>query len=92
MRPIDAVCPHCGFDFPLERPDETRLVHGKWADITLIIGQGIAVLLSGVSIISTLAGLFSGDLLSAVTGLLTFFLFLALFVVFGRCRDIRPGP
>jgi hypothetical protein len=92
MAQLDIVCPHCGFDFPGMdvKPRGTPFVHQRWADFVLVIGQVVAVLICLVSAAAAIMSTMVYIGIGPCETMCLFFLSLALFVVFGRARDIRP--
>jgi hypothetical protein len=91
MEQREAVCPHCGYDFPPE-PDitlrRTGIAYSVWADIALMIGGFVAGTSSVVAIIYSLAMLIQGDFFALVYGPIATFFNLAMLVVFLRIQEI----
>lgn len=99
MVPFEAICPHCGFDFPEPpRPPRRRLTYSTLANVALILGQivaGLACLYCACFLYVGIEGYLSwpprdcdAALAYLVTGLYGFFVNLALMVVFGRVRKL----
>jgi hypothetical protein len=90
MGATEAICPHCGYDFPLEGKSRRRgLAYSSLAQIALLVGIVAAGLGSLVAAIATITALWHGDWFSGlVVGPLALFLQLAMLVVFVRVQDI----
>jgi Uncharacterised protein family UPF0547 len=84
------VCPHCGYDFPPGSPDRRRgIVYSPLADLALIIGIVAAGLGCAVALVGSVFALLRSQWLEAlIVGPLTFFLLLAMLVVFVRVQRI----
>ena len=88
MEAREIVCPHCGYDFPPE-PSITQIKRGieysALADIALGIGAVAASFVCIGSVLGSLIALVQGQFVNAlVYGPISFFLSLAMFVVFIR--------
>lgn len=88
----DAVCPHCGYDFPPEPSLDVKrsgIEYSLWADIALVVGAVIAGLLCFAfaigSVVSAVAGQFMQGLVIGPVGCL---LSLAMLVVFIRVQRL----
>ena len=102
MGATQAICPHCGYDFPLQaaprfnslglanNPGNKRgVAYSQLAGCALTIGMmltgtGAVVSLAGI-VVLTLTGNYARGLIQAP---LSFFMSLALFVVFCRVADM----
>ncbi len=85
------VCPHCGYDFPLQdKPEPVRrgLAYGGMADAALVVGMITAILGFVLSLLGCVAALVSRQWAGAVSGLITSLVMLALYVVFVRVADL----
>lgn len=94
------VCPHCGYDFPLQARTGTTqtaqkkgIAYSPLADFALAIGMlftalGAIVSLIGI-VVLTLSGHYATGLIQAP---ISFFMSLALFVVFQRVADMDDTP
>jgi hypothetical protein len=87
------VCPHCGYDFPLDGPEpftpRRDFAHSTLANIALIVGM----IAAGFGCAGTVLGLFvsisNGEWFNAlVICPIAFFLQLAMLVVFVRVQRI----
>jgi hypothetical protein len=92
MATRDVVCPHCGYDFP-EEPHSAADVRGieysKWADVALLIGAIVASLFCVGTAVGSVIAIFSGEFVQGlIAGSLSFFLALAMLVVFLRVRKL----
>jgi hypothetical protein len=84
----EIVCPHCGYDFPDPPRMEQRnrgFEYSVLADIALGVGALVAMIVCVGSVLGSIAALFQGELVHALlTGPISFFLSLAMVVVFLR--------
>jgi hypothetical protein len=96
MDVLGVVCPHCGYDFPPPAPSEidpatarTGIAYSAWAGIALAVGEFVAGLACICCIISSVVNTLSGRFAEGlVRGPITFFLCLAMLVVFIRVRNL----
>ena len=91
---IDATartCPHCGYDFPLQppvKPERSGLAYSGFANLSLFLSM-IFVTLGALSMLALMVvSLFAADFLRAVVAIPSFFIFVALYVVFQRAADM----
>jgi hypothetical protein len=96
--PLAVECPRCGWDFaenpgpPVHRGLGSTFVYSPLAEAALVVGQLVAGLGCVLALGGTIVALISGNWLAAlVQGPLTFFVLLALLVVFLRVQDLRPS-
>jgi hypothetical protein len=92
MGEADVVCPHCGYDFPPE-PDSSQrrigLEYSVWADIALIVGAVVAALGCLGSAFYSVAMVLTREYVQGlVVGPTSFFVSLALLVVFVRIQKV----
>lgn len=96
MSVTETVCPHCGYDFPLlgypnatRSPEKNGIAYTALGDFALVIGMvisglgAIGALVAGVLL--TAGGNYFAGLVQAP---LSFFMSLALYVVFQRVADM----
>ena len=91
MGQMDAVCPHCGYDFPTqepEAPEPSGIAYSGLADIALIIGEIAATLGAIMALFYVVMLLLGLHILHALVAVIGFFVSLANFVVFVRIRDM----
>ena len=96
MNVLDVVCPHCGYDFPDPPSAEndpalarTGIAYSAWAEIALSIGSVAASILCVGSAVGSIVAIFSGQFFQGlVAGPLSFFLSLAMLVVFIRVQKL----
>ena|SRR5438309_2159907 len=90
MGTTEAVCPHCGYDFPpVERGYRKGIAYSRLADVALIVGTIAAGLGCLGSVIGAFVALLRGDWLTGlVLGPLAFFLQMAMLVVFVRVQKL----
>lgn len=94
MGQTEVVCPECGFDFPDEptRPNKSGLAHSPLADIALVVGGVAAGLASVASIFGGIVAAMHGDFWNGlVVAPISFFLCLAMLVVFVRIQELSSG-
>jgi hypothetical protein len=94
----ESVCPHCGYDFPLEADDSNRscgihrhgIAYSKLADIALIVGIIAAGFGCMAAILASVGLIVEGRVVEGlVGGPIAFFLQLAMLVVFVRVQKIK---
>ena len=86
-----AVCPHCSYDFPLQKSDKPEprgIAYSALADFALVIGIGCAAVGALTMLFFIGTALLSHKFGVAFSGVLSFFLLLALYVVFVRVADM----
>jgi hypothetical protein len=84
------VFPHCGYDFPPSNPNPRRgIAYSFLANVALFIGTVAAGFGCLAAVIAVVSGLMKGDLMTAlIHGPLTFFICLAMLVVFVRVQRL----
>jgi hypothetical protein len=91
MDAMAAVCPHCGYDFPLHqtsKPERRGIAYSALADLSLVVGM-LCTALGAISMLVFVgAALLDRNLRAGFSSLITFFILLALFVVFQRVADM----
>ncbi len=91
MEQTEAVCPQCGYDFPLEKDRKARagLAYSVLADAALVLGQYMAGLACILAIVACIRSLASKEWIDAfIRGPILVVLLLAMFVVFRRTQDV----
>jgi hypothetical protein len=94
MNSRDVVCPHCGYDFPWPpKPDpmisRTGIEYSAWADIALSVGIFFAFITCAGAMIGSVFSILSGNFLGGlIGGPISFFLSLAMLVVFRRVQNL----
>ncbi len=88
----DAVCPHCGYDFPPE-PDSAAersgIAYSVWAEIALMVGAVAAGLFCLLCVVGSVLAIFQGEFIRGLfIAPLCFFLSLAMLVVFLRIQKL----
>ncbi len=86
-----AVCPHCAYDFPLqklEKPQPRGVAYSALADFALVIGMGSAAVGALLMLFTTGVALLNHNYRDVFGGALRFFVLLALYVVFVRVADM----
>ena len=92
-KPMDAMaafCPHCNYDFPThERKSERRgIAYSGLADLALVVGM-VAAALGCISALFTMfMALLDKQISLAFMSAITFFVLLALYVVFQRVANM----
>lgn len=83
------LCPHCGYDFPMEPESRRGIAYSPRANIALIVGIVAAGLGCAGSTIAAIVALVNEQLLTAFfIAPLAFFQQLALLVLFVRVQRI----
>ena len=95
MGVMEPVCPHCGYDFPLnakelsvERP-RSGLAYSGLADVALAISSILTALGAILALGSAILALGTGNWIIAAGRAIAFFWMLAFFVVFERVSDMK---
>ena len=86
-----AVCPHCGYDFPLlgkPKPIREGIAYSPLADIALFIGQIAAIIGCSFLLLGTGLSLIERNWAMAFGRIITFFIALAVFVILQRVSDM----
>jgi hypothetical protein len=94
MDQYETVCHHCGFDFPMQGQEEikrTGLAYSKIGDIALIVGQVATAIGCVLAVIYFIVFVLALHIFQAFTTAITFFVQLALFVVFVRIYDMKQS-
>jgi hypothetical protein len=87
-----AVCPHCSYDFPLQKSDKPEprgIAYSALADLSLVVGMACAALGAIAMLVAIGAALLESKYQQALVAVLLFFLLLALYVVFVRVADME---
>ena len=91
MDAMAAVCPNCGYDFPLAAPPKSAhrgIAYSGLADIALVVGM-LATALGCIMVLIVIgAALLDRNFPLAFSSTISFFVLLALFVVFQRVADM----
>lgn len=85
------VCPHCGYDFPLQKPEKPQprgIAYSALADFALVIGMISAAIGALGMLILCGAAVLDHNFRAAFEAALRFFVLLALYVVFVRVVDM----
>jgi hypothetical protein len=91
MKVTATVCPHCGYDFPLDEPEKREwrgIAYTAFADLALVVGMICAAIGAVVMLAIILFGIISKNFIVGASGVLGFFLQLALYVVYQRVADM----
>ena len=91
MGPTELVCPNCGYDFPnVEGASQQQgFAYSPMADAALVVSMIAAGLGSLVAVAAAVMALLSGQLLTAVVGVIAIFLQFGMLVVFIRVSDLK---
>ena len=83
------ACPQCGYDFPPPAEPSRGLAYSRLADVALFVGMVVAGLGAAASVVGSVVAMLNGEwLIGLVICPLTFFLKLALLVVFVRVQRV----
>lgn len=89
MAAMETVCPHCGYDFPVQAARREGIAYSRLADIALLVCTIVSGIGCVVVIFAVVAAILEGHLLIAlIVGPIVFLEQLGLFVVFVRIQDV----
>ncbi len=85
------VCPQCGYDFPLQQSEKKRrgIAYSGLGDWSLVVGMVCSALGAVLMLVFVGAALLDRNSRLAFSSLITFFILLALYVVFQRVADME---
>jgi hypothetical protein len=92
MSSLAIVCPHCGYDFPSDKPekhDRRGIAYTAFADLVLVVGMICAVIGAIAMLAVILFGIISKNFIVGASGVLGFILQSALYVVYQRVADMN---
>jgi hypothetical protein len=91
MKITATVCPHCGYDFPLQqapKPERRGIVYNAFADLSLVIGMFSAAIGALGMLVGVILSLLDKKFLIVAICTIGFFLHVAMYVVFQRVADM----
>jgi hypothetical protein len=91
MKVTATVCPHCGYDFPLDQPEKLErrgVAYNAFADFSLVVGMFSAALGALAMLVVIVLGVFGKNFVMVASATIGFFIQVALYVVFQRVADM----